>query len=112
MGHMDQQLALKWISQNAAAFGGDPTRVTLWGASSSAASVGFHLLSPGSEPYFQNVVMESGSPLRCATDFNFTDSHITRTPLRTLVRAPAPFGSSRVPCTYNVLGTPCHIALM
>ena len=66
MGHMDQQLALKWISQNAAVFGGDPTRVTLWGESSGAASVGFHLLSPGSEPYFQNVVMESGSPLRCA----------------------------------------------
>ena len=68
MGHMDQQLALKWIALNAAVFGGDPTRVTLWGQSNGAASVGFHLLSPGSDPYFQNVVMESGSPLRCATD--------------------------------------------
>ena len=68
MGLMDQQLALKWIALNAAVFGGDPTRFTLWGASSGAASIGFHLLSPGSDPYFQNVVMESGSPLRCATD--------------------------------------------
>ena len=63
MGLMDQQLALKWISQNAIVFGGDSTHVTLWGESAGAASCGFHLLSPGSEPYFQSVVMESGSPL-------------------------------------------------
>lgn len=66
MGHMDQQLALKWVSENAANFGGDANRVTLWGASSGAASVGFHLLSPGSDSYFQAAVMQSGSPLAYA----------------------------------------------
>ncbi len=69
-GLMDQQLAMRWVADNAAAFGGDPERVTLFGESAGAMSVGLHALSvPSSRPLFQNALMESnpfGLPYRTA----------------------------------------------
>ncbi|XP_066469164.1 cholinesterase-like [Tiliqua scincoides] len=62
MGLWDQHLALKWVKENAAVFGGDPALVTLLGHSAGAASVGFHLLSPASQPLFSRAVLQSGTP--------------------------------------------------
>ncbi|XP_057694977.1 acetylcholinesterase-like isoform X2 [Corythoichthys intestinalis] len=61
-GLLDQRLALQWVSNNIVNFGGDPSQVTLFGESAGSASVGFHLLSPGSHDLFQRAVMQSGSP--------------------------------------------------
>ncbi|XP_014456101.2 acetylcholinesterase [Alligator mississippiensis] len=60
-GLWDQQLALRWLRDNAAAFGGDPDRLTLFGSSAGGASVDFHLLSPVSQTLFTRAVMQSGA---------------------------------------------------
>uniref|UniRef100_A0A4D5RN04 Carboxylic ester hydrolase n=1 Tax=Ixodes scapularis TaxID=6945 RepID=A0A4D5RN04_IXOSC len=66
-GHLDQALALHWVRDNIAAFGGDRERVTLFGESSGSISVEFHLLSPISKALFQRAVMQSGAMCRYAS---------------------------------------------
>ncbi|EMP40922.1 Acetylcholinesterase [Chelonia mydas] len=56
-GLWDQRLAMHWLRDNAAAFGGDPAHFIFAEQDAGAASVGFHLLSPGSQPLFTSTVL-------------------------------------------------------
>ncbi|KAL1401728.1 hypothetical protein pipiens_001930 [Culex pipiens pipiens] len=60
-GLKDQRMALQWVHQNIAQFGGDPGNVTLFGASSGAIAVNFHVLSKESKKYFHKAIMQAGS---------------------------------------------------
>ncbi|EDV20449.1 uncharacterized protein TRIADDRAFT_31923 [Trichoplax adhaerens] len=63
LGLLDQQLALKWIRNNIAKFGGNPQNVTIAGNSVGAVSVGLHTMSQGSKGLFHRIIMESGAPI-------------------------------------------------
>jgi carboxylesterase type B len=66
-GFRDQQLALGWVAKNIRSFGGDPAKVTIFGESAGAISVGVHLVAPASRSLFRNALMESdpyGIPLK------------------------------------------------
>ena len=60
-GIMDQQLALKWVKQNIAAFGGDPHNVTIFGESAGGLSTFSNLVSPSAEELFAKAIVESGA---------------------------------------------------
>ena len=63
LGLMDQMMALKWVHENIAAFGGDPDNVTIFGESAGGESVIVLPLIEGSHKYFKRVIAQSGSPV-------------------------------------------------
>jgi para-nitrobenzyl esterase len=59
---LDIQLALRWVQQNGAKFGGDPRRVTLIGQSSGGTNILALLASPASNGLFAAAISLSASP--------------------------------------------------
>ncbi|WP_020660385.1 carboxylesterase/lipase family protein [Amycolatopsis benzoatilytica] len=57
----DQVLALRWVRDNIAAFGGDPRRVTLAGQSNGGRTVGTLLAVPAARGLFRQAIVQSGT---------------------------------------------------
>ncbi len=51
-------MALRWIQENIGNFGGDPSRVTIYGESAGGVSVAAHLHMRGSEQLYNNAIVQ------------------------------------------------------
>ena len=63
VGIQDQLLALKWVKDNIATFGGDPDNITVFGESAGAGSAKSLLGLDRPGDYFKRMIVMSGSPL-------------------------------------------------
>ncbi|KAI0819592.1 carotenoid ester lipase precursor [Trametes gibbosa] len=65
LGLHDQREALRWVQKHISAFGGDPTKVTIWGESAGSQAVAFQMIANdgNTEGLFRAGWMESGSAL-------------------------------------------------
>ncbi|KAI3391172.1 hypothetical protein diail_7804 [Diaporthe ilicicola] len=61
LGLLDQRALVQWCEKNIAAFGGDPSRMVLWGQSAGSISVDFYSFAYPDDPVVGGFIMDSGT---------------------------------------------------
>ncbi len=88
-GLLDQAMALRWVHENIAAFGGDPENVTIFGQSAGGGSVSILPVMKEANRYFQKVIAQSGSttlafPVSCESAQGKTKALLEYTGCKTM----------------------------
>src|SRR5580700_4170343 len=73
-GVMDMTASLEWVRDNIANFGGDPSRVMIFGQSGGGAKTTTMLAVPAAKGLFQRAAIQSGSLIRLATKDRASES--------------------------------------
>lgn len=60
-GLLDQRLAIEWARDNVASFGGDPSRITLFGQSAGASAISMYGYAYTSDPIAHAFITQSGT---------------------------------------------------
>jgi carboxylesterase type B len=66
VGLLDQRMVVEWTRDNIAAFGGDPQKMTLWGQSAGAGSVGMYGYAYPKDLIVKGLISDSGAPAMLA----------------------------------------------
>lgn len=61
LAFLDQRLAIEWVYHNIASFGGDTSRITLFGESAGAGSIDYYSYAYPQDRIVSGLIMESGS---------------------------------------------------
>ena len=73
-GMLDIVMALEWVRDNIAQFGGDPNNVTIFGQSGGGAKVSTLLSMPAARGLFHKAIIQSGAGLRAAEKEDAADT--------------------------------------
>ena len=87
VGQLDLVLALEWIRGNIASFGGDPTRVMVFGQSGGGAKIATLMGMPAAAGLFHNAATMSGQQVTASGPLHATER--TRSYLARLKAAPS-----------------------